>query len=828
MELGDNMRTTLKQALGSVLLILSLSLNLAGVAQADDASDNQFDSSSDLSTLPALPEGASIDQMADRLELIRQQVSTDSDNAALSNLRDAALDVQAHAEQTTSDIGAQLARTEDQLKVLGPVTPNEAESLTDQRNNLLDDKKNLQKQQEHSIQLGKNAQDLAAQIVNLRRSQFNSQIATRYPPPLSPRFWSNLIRPTEDDMSRLQGLHDQIGDTLVQSWQERHRLPFIVCLLAALMLWIPGRHQLEQLLSKAMIRWIPVGRLRRSALALSVSLATIVTLGGGAALIREGLDWNEQLNESMTSLSDHLLSLVIFCTFTAGLGRALLAVQRPSWRLPDLPDPVANALSPFPWLMAWLLLLLGTQERIISASSASLALTVAANGLTALATAVLFAVALYRYRRAHRSIQGFETSPLAGVIVLAILLTVLLILLALVTGYLSLAYFLAGKLLWASVVCASGYLLTTLFVDLCEVLLSPKQPLGARLAETLGVAPRHQAQFATLLTGAGRTLLVLSTLLIAFSTSGTSPGELLEGLVQLVESGQSLGRLNIVPQDILLALGTLAAGLFGLRLLKRWLAEELLPETSLDVGMRASLVTLVGYLGMVILVLLVLSALRINLTSLTWVVSALSVGIGFGLQAIVQNFISGLILLTERPVKVGDWVSLTGGVEGDIRRINVRATEIQMADQSTVIVPNSQFISQNVRNVTMGSALGVVGINLTLPLDTDVQKVRELMLKVYTEHQNIVETPAPSVTFKDLSATGLTLAASGNVNSPRAVYSTKSDLLFSIFSGLREAGINLTVPQNLILQRPPVASRQSADEAAAPQVGDDTGANPPP
>ncbi len=172
-------------------------------------------------------------------------------------------------------------------------------------------------------------------------------------------------------------------------------------------------------------------------------------------------------------------------------------------------------------------------------------------------------------------------------------------------------------------------------------------------------------------------------------------------------------------------------GLFALRIVKRWLSERLLPETNMDAGMRASLVTLVGYLGFVLLAMLVMSTLRINLTSLTWVVSALSVGIGFGLQAIVQNFISGLILLTERPVKVGDWVSL-GGVEGDIRRINVRATEIQMGDRSTVIVPNSQFISQTVRNVTMGNASGGRG-EPDLPLDTDAMKVRELLLQAFAE-----------------------------------------------------------------------------------------------
>lgn len=218
----------------------------------------------------------------------------------------------------------------------------------------------------------------------------------------------------------------------------------------------------------------------------------------------------------------------------------------------------------------------------------------------------------------------------------------------------------------------------------------------------------------------------------------------------------------------------------------------------MDAGMRASLVTLVGYLGFLFLAMLVMSTLRINLTSLTWVVSALSVGIGFGLQQIVQNFISGLILLTERPVKVGDWVSLAG-VEGDIRRINVRATEIQMSDRSTVIVPNSQFISQNVRNVTMGNALGVVGITLTLPLETDANRVRELLLTAYHEHEAILDAPATSVSFKDLTASGMVIGVSGYVAGPRQVSGTRSDLLFTILGRLRDEGIPLSSPQSMVL-----------------------------
>jgi hypothetical protein len=137
------------------------------------------------------------------------------------------------------------------------------------------------------------------------------------------------------------------------------------------------------------------------------------------------------------------------------------------------------------------------------------------------------------------------------------------------------------------------------------------------------------------------------------------------------------------------------------------------------------------------------------------------------LQEIVKNFVSGLILLTERPVKVGDMVSLAG-VEGDIRRINVRATEIQLGDRSTVIVPNSQLISQNLRNVTMhNNTQGVATLQLTFPLNTDPEAVRDLLLDVYRENEAILDIPAPSVTFSQLAPNGITLSVTGYVNSPR-------------------------------------------------------------
>ncbi|WP_194789863.1 DUF3772 domain-containing protein [Pseudomonas sp. UFMG81] len=758
-----------------------------------------------------LDENASLEELSERLDQIRQGVTSNANDDLLAQLRQSALQVQRQADVLVTARTADVQRLDDQLNVLGPQMPEEADTLTRQRKQLTDQKKAVLAEQQDATTLTQSARDLSTQIVNLRRSLFNSQITSRAASPLSPAFWSSLIRPTDDDVARLRDLRGEAADAMASAFSAEHRWLFISALVAAVLVWTLVRRLLERLLAYAMVRWLPEGRLRRSALALSVSLATLGTISGSVSLLRWGLESSAELGTDLASLTNHVLALVVFSAFISGLGRAMLMLQRPSWRLPPIADEVASALGWFPKVLALTLMVLLTQERINSVIGTSLALTLATNGLTALVVSLLFVAALVRYRRAHRLHDLERPKGLTGLIPFVIVVWVVAILLTLLAGYLTLAYFLTAKLLWISVVTTCAYLLVTVFGDLCETLLSPRQPGGLALASALGLQQRHQAQASTILAGIGRTLLLFAAALLVFMPSGTSPGELLLSLADWDGTGgKVLGNLNIVPQDILLAVAIFIGGWFAIRVVKRWLSERLLPETDMDAGMRASLVTLVGYLGFLFLAMLVMSTLHINLTSLTWVVSALSVGIGFGLQQIVQNFISGLILLTERPVKVGDWVSLAG-VEGDIRRINVRATEIQMSDRSTVIVPNSQFISQNVRNVTMANALGVVGITLTLPLETDPAKVREVLLAAYHEHESILDAPATSVTFKDLTSSGMVIGVSGYVASPRQVSGTRSDLLFTILGRLRDEGIALSSPASMVLVQ---ESARQADEPA--------------
>jgi small-conductance mechanosensitive channel len=231
--------------------------------------------------------------------------------------------------------------------------------------------------------------------------------------------------------------------------------------------------------------------------------------------------------------------------------------------------------------------------------------------------------------------------------------------------------------------------------------------------------------------------------------------------------------------------------------------------------MQTSASTLFGYAGNVFIVALALSAAGIGLERVAWIASALSVGIGFGLQAVVQNFVSGLILLAERPVKVGDWVSLSD-IEGDIRRINVRATEIQMWDRSTVVVPNSEFITKIVRNVTHANPLGRVQVRLSMPVATDAEQARGLMLDALASHAGVLDEPAPSVLLDGIDTSGLRFIATGYVASPRLASGIRSDVLFDVLKRLREAGLALSSPTTIQLAEMPRLAPPSI-AAVAPQ-----------
>jgi len=355
--------------------------------------------------------------------------------------------------------------------------------------------------------------------------------------------------------------------------------------------------------------------------------------------------------------------------------------------------------------------------------------------------------------------------------------------LGLVAGYVALSAFVGMQVIWAVMVAATAWLAMRFVDDLVCTVLASRGAAGRRINTRFGIEPRLVDRAAVLLSVALRAVVALAALIALAMPWGAGGTDLVDRSMQLLR-GITIGELVLSPRNIVRALLVFAGASLLLHLFRRWLERRLLPTTRMDEGMRASVATLVGYAGMVLAIAMALAAIGVGLERIAWIASALSVGIGFGLQAIVQNFISGLILLAERPVKVGDWV-VVGDAEGDIRRINVRATEIQTGDRTTVLVPNSELITKAVRNRTYANAEGLVKIQLPMPLSTDPDRVRDLLLEVFREHPAILETPAPSVAIDNITNDRIVFSASGYVPSPRQASATRSALLFEILRRLR-------------------------------------------
>ena len=770
-------------------------------------------------TAPAATPAQTLDQLGSQLDTVKAALKSKSTDVPLGDLRSTALSVQDQGRELASSLAPQMAALQAQLTVLGPPPAKgaaaEAPEVAAQRRQLDKAQANLDAQIKQAQLLSQNALQLAAQLTGMRNDQFQAQLASRTATPFSATFWVDTVRSIPDDLVRLRRLGARGVDAWREASQPPNRRPLLLCLIAAALLLGGGRWLLERLLLLLATRRVPDGHLRRSAMASAVALTAIVTTGLAAQLVYLGLNWNDILDPDLDALATSAVRLVWFAAYVTGLGRALLSVRRPSWRLPALPDLVAQRLRPFPWLLGAAALLFGLFERTSRTIGSSLPATVATRALMALVVSGLICAALLRLRQARKELATAGVEPeqrpvWIGLLTAAATLGVAVSWLGVITGFIALAFFVAVQMLWVGVIVTTVYLLIHLLTDLIDTVLSPRGRSGQRLQASFQLAPHMLEQAATLLAGASRVMLILLALATVLTPFGAGPKDLLASAGQTLNS-LKLGELAIEPGTIFTALLVLVAGMFVLRMLKRWLREQLLPKSTMEPGMQDSIVTLLGYLGGMLVFVLTLAALHVDLKSIAWIVSALSVGIGFGLQAIVQNFISGLILLVERPVKVGDWVSLSSDVEGDIRRINVRATEIQMGDRSTVIVPNSQLITQNVRNVTLANAQGRVQIKLPMPLDTDAGKVRELILEVLHKHQGTLPTPAPYVQLENLTGGSMSFNCVAYVNSPREVSAVKSDLLFELLERLRAARLPLTSPQSMLVRTlPPLV--EDADE----------------
>ena len=521
---------------------------------------------------------------------------------------------------------------------------------------------------------------------------------------------------------------------------------------------------------------------------LVLAAVPILILAGAAA----ALDALGFLTPRFQPMFRAIIDGITRVSLAVAMAHGLLAPNRPKWRLLDLTNDTAERLFRLVLLIAFIISGAKILEAMLDVIAALLASTVAVRGIASIAVALVLARGLNGIAGPQSDEGGNEgavvpAAPAARDWYAPLRLIVWIVLFAIVAatlvGYVAFGAFLVDQLAWIGGIGALLYLLLRAANDGLDAGLQPGTRFSRILAEGVGLRRASLDQVAAVFSGAVSLMLCVAAVMLVLAPWGIQSDDML-GYVRAAFFGFQVGDLTISISTIATAVLLFLAAIVLTRVLQRWLDTKLLPRTQLDKSLRSSIRTSIGYAGFIVATAIGLSTMGLGLERLAIVAGALSVGIGFGLQSIVSNFVSGLILLWERAVRVGDWVEV-GAEQGFVRRINVRSTEIETFDRAVVIVPNANLISGVVKNWVRGDRVGRVKIPLSVAYDSDPEKVRSVLVAIAKKHTLVLAIPAPQVLFVSFEGT-LKFELVAFVQDVEQSARIKSELHFEIFRNLRE------------------------------------------
>ena len=751
-------------------------------------------------------------KLADQTEQILE--NGQANEARLQAIRNSVVRWRDQFQSSQGVNSTRIATLRDQIAALGPVPAEgqtEAEDVAGRRKELNDQLAQLQAPGLKAVEAFGRADGIVAQIDQAIRTRQTYALIRRTSSPLNPTNWAPA-------MTEAATLASNVYNESMTRWKDGGEwkgmagggLPFVIgfLLLAALLL-TRGRQWVDALPSRLSPH---VGERSRAALVFAVSLGQIAIPFAGVLLATGALyatdifgAWGEPLLFSVP---------VAGLSYFGGLWLARrIFPEDDSGIAPPLPLPSTHrAQARFRAAMiaatlAWHQLFarsvlplagfnsdgdrdIGTVPERLSDASA---------GVWHFIVILVAAFYLFNLCNILRRMRGKEGAPTPYRVPVGAMLGRLGRLVALGTpiaaalGYVTAA----NAVLWATV-------LTLALVGLLIIL----QDL---IADIYGLAVGGTgAARESLIPGLVGFALVLVSLPFFALIWGARGNDLSEAWTK-AKQGISLGGVSLSPMGILTFMLVFALGYSATRFVQGAFRNTILPKTHMDVGGQNAVVSIIGYVGIGLASMMSVTAAGIDLTSLAFVAGALSVGIGFGMQQIVSNFVSGIILLVERPVAVGDWIEV-GGRQGVVKKMAVRATQIQTFDRNEIIVPNSDLITQPVTNWTRGNLTGRIIVPVGVAYGTDTRRVEAILREIAEDQPTVMINPPPAILFRNFGADSLNFEIRAMLSDINGGVGVTSEINHAIAQRFAAEGIEIPYAQRDVWIRNPEALLKAEKE----------------
>ncbi len=757
---------------------------------------------------PQRPFSAVVEQWNRAFDAIAQEIDRGEISPARANtLKGSLADIDTEAEEIRQNARSALDPLRVQLEALGPApaedTQPEAPEITAQRTKIVEDIADYEARIKQADLTSTRVKDLTVQINELALSRSIRLLIKAFPLPVAPSTIAEAVPEFFRLLATMTTAPAEWWQALTEDDQQRFVSRIALFLLPALILaW---------LLRRALLRFF--GRdpeiqhptyMRRLTGAIAEGLAHGIV----PSFILAVIIWRVNADTSLISglfaqMAIAACAVAIMVILAWALPRAVLAPDLPAWRLIPFSARHARIISRrITYLAAVfavdIFLVVTTRQMDLTDQLNSLYTLVASAfevaGILLLTQGRLWAwepddsrttdtiaAEVGEPERARRWRFWPALRRVIGLLALAAVASA-------VVGYANLSRYVIENLVISGMAIGILFLVRGLIRELIGAALRSRV-LQAQLAIPHKTRQRYKFWLRALLDIS----IKLGGAVVLLIVWGV-PGEDIYAWSRGVLQEFTIGNVTISLTDIVVAVFVFVAAMTATRAAQRALTDHVFPQTNLDVGVQNSLSSGFGYVGLAVAVMLAISAIGLDLSNIALIAGALSVGIGFGLQAIINNFVSGLILLIERPIKVGDWI-VAGGHEGTVKRINVRATEIETFQRASIIVPNSELITGAVTNWTHKDRYGRVEIPIGVAYGSDVEQAIAVLKKCLQDHEQILPWPEPYVLFRRFGESSLDLEARGYIGNVTARITVVSDLCLAIERAFRDANIEIPFPQ---------------------------------